>query len=375
MRMNLLCSVLLLAGTLAVAPAFDSKTSADHGRDVLDRIVQQMARPGSDIYQQEIKPADAAFKPGPDDCWAAGVQLTALTAAAKVDPDKYLPALKRYTLGLDTFRATINGVEGYDDGPHPKPPDRYYDDNAWIALGMIEAYEITHEPKDLERAKVALGLTLSGEDEKLGGGLYWRESAKESKNTCGNAPAIVAAVRMWQVTHDGKMLATAVRLYKWTRATLLDGSDQLYFDNVRLDGKIAHKKWTYNSALMIRAGCVLYSATNDKQYLDDAEKTAAAAVKGWCDPETGAIDDPACFAHLLAESLLELTARDHDPRWAEADHRAIAFLWAQVRDNNGFYPERWNTGGHGLVADVRLIDQASAARAYFRAAWAGPAGQ
>ena len=353
----------------AAGPAFDPNAAEIHGRDTIDLIRKTMPLPGTDLYAQEIKPAEKDFKLAPDDCWAAGVQLSALTAAARVDPDRYLTDVKKFAAGLDTFRSTVNGIDGYDDGPHPKPPDRFYDDNAWIALAMTEAYELTHDPKDLDRAKVALTFTLSGEDDKLGGGLYWRELAKESKNTCGNAPAIVAAVRIFTITHDPKLLETAVRLYKWTRAKLLDNRDGLYFDNINLAGKIAHKKWTYNSALMIRAGAVLFDATGDKTYLADAEQTAAAAVGKWCDPATGAIRDPACFAHLLAESFLELSARDHDTKWADADHRAVDYLWNQNRDPAGYFPEHWDTHPDAPVADVRLIDQASAGRAFLRAAW------
>jgi rhamnogalacturonyl hydrolase YesR len=361
--------LLCLTAAAAAAPTFDAKTSADHGRDILDRIIDKMQRPGTGIYQQEIKPADPDFKPGPDDCWAAGVQLTALTAGAKVDPDKYLAPLKKYTAGLDSFRATLNGIEGYDDGPHPKPPDRYYDDNAWIALGMIEAYEITSDPKDLERAKVALGLTLSGEDDKLGGGLYWRESEKKSKNTCGNAPAIVAAVRMLNITHDKSQLETAIRLYKWTRAKLLDPKDNLYFDNITLAGDIRDHKYTYNSALMIRAGCVLFDATGDKTYLTDAQATAASSLPHWFNPNTGAVADTSCFAHLMCEALLELSARDHDPKWANADHNAVDFVWNKSRDPNGYFPEHWDRTIKTPIEDVKLINQASAARLFFRAAW------
>ena len=352
------------------SPAFDRATTARHGMDALNLIRQRMALPDRGLYAQDVHPADPAYHPVAADCWSAGVMLTALTAGARLAPDTYTADVRRFVDALNNeYWSESNGIGGYDDGPHPKPPDRYYDDNAWIALGLVEAYEVTHEQRDLDRAAATLRYVLSGEDDKLGGGLYWRENQKESKNTCGNAPGIAAAVRVYTYTHDKSQLAAAVRLYKWTVTHLRDDRDGLYFDNLRIDGKRSDRKWTYNTALMIRSGCLLHDATGDAAYLRDAQRSAAAAVAKWVDPATGTIADPSYFAHLLAESLLDLSARDGDPKWAAVDHRTADSVWATERDPAGSYPERWGRPQRGPVRVARLINQASAARLLLRAAW------
>ena len=305
-------------------PVFDAATSAAHGRDALDLTRRRMFLPDRRLYVQDIRPADADFKPVAADCWSVGVQLTALTAAAKVDPATYAPSVRQYVDAIDhDYWSDFHGIGGYDDGPHPKPPDRYYDDNAWIALGLVEAYEVTHDRRDLDRAAATLKYVLSGEDPTLGGGLFWRENPKASKNTCSNAPGIAAAVRVYTYTHDKARLDAAVRLYRWTVAHLRDEHDGLYFDTVQVSGKLHDFKWTYNVALMIRSGCLLYDATGDAAYLRDARRSDAAAVAKSVDPATGVIADPSHFAHPLAESLLDLSARDHDLRWAAVDHRSV----------------------------------------------------
>ncbi len=352
-------------------PAFDPAAAAAHGMATLDLTKERLSLPdGRGLYAQEIHPADRAFHLTPADCWSAGVQLTALTAAARLDPERYRADLRRFVDALnDQYWSDANGIGGYDDGPHPKPPDRYYDDNAWVALGLVEAYEVTHEQRDLDRAVATLRYVLSGEDDKLGGGLYWQERTKASKNTCGNAPGIAAAVRVYTYTHDRAQLDTAVRLYRWTVKNLRDDRDGLYYDNLTLGGKLSPHKFTYNTALMIRSGCLLYDATGDAAYLHDAQRSAASSVARWANPGTGAIADPSYFAHLLAESLLELSARDHDPRWAAADHAAVARVWSAERDPDGFFPERWDGPQTRPVRVARLINQASAARLLLRAAW------
>ena len=366
-----------LAAGPATEPAFDRPAAAAHGTATLDLIDQRLAiADGRNLYAQEIRPADPAFHPVAADCWSVGVQLTALTAGARLDPGRYRAGVRRFVDALnDQYWSDFAGIGGYDDGPHPKPPDRYYDDNAWIALGLVEAYEVTHEQKDLDRAAATLRYVLSGEDDKLGGGLYWRELKKESKNTCGNAPGIAAAVRVYTYTHDKSQLDTAVRLYKWTVKNLRDERDGLYYDNLSLTGQLGDHKFTYNTALMIRSGCLLYDATGDAAYLRDAQRSAAAAVARWVDSATGTIADPSYFAHLLAESLLELSARDHDPKWAAADHAAVARVWSAERDPDGFFPEKWDRPQRRPVKVVRLINQASAARLLLRAAWPEAAGR
>ncbi len=122
---------------------------------------------------------------------------------------------------------------------------------------------------------------LSGEDQTLGGGIYWRENEKKGKNTCVNAPAIVAAAELYQITRDQKYLETAKRLYSWTRAHLQDPQDGLYYDNIGLGGNVAKFKLTYNSGLMIRANVELYRATGDMTYLNEARRIANSSINQW----------------------------------------------------------------------------------------------
>lgn len=65
-------------------------------------------------------------------------------------------------------------------------------------------------------------------------------------------------------------------LYEWTKATLQDTTDCLYFDNMRLDGEIGRAKFAYNSGQMMQSAALLYQLTGNGQYLKDAQAIAAA---------------------------------------------------------------------------------------------------
>ena len=121
------------------------------------------------------------------------------------------------------------GKPGLDVLPAPKPPDRYYDDNAWMALA--EVFELTRDPRDLQFADEALKFVLSGEDLRLGGGICWHEDRNNSKHTCTCAPAAAAALEMHKIAKDRSYLQTGQRLYNSTKLHLLD-LDGLYADSI-----------------------------------------------------------------------------------------------------------------------------------------------
>jgi uncharacterized protein YyaL (SSP411 family) len=209
---------------------------------------------------------------------------------------------------------------------------------------------------------------LSGEDDALGGGIYWRENPRRSKNTCSNAPAIVGALRLYQKSSNPQHLAAAERLYEWTRSHLQDEQDGLYWDNVRLRGRVDRRKFTYNSALMIRANCLLHEIKREPKYLAEAQRMATSAVARWIVPETGAVRDGGKFAHMMMEALVAVGRLDGDPRWWDAVRNTTKFVHASIRDSNGYYPSRWDRPPLQPLQTFHLIDQASAARLYFVAA-------
>lgn len=343
------------------------------GMDALARIDKTLGMPALGLYAEEFLPAQpsplgklAVMSSQPAFMWGCGVQLSALIAAAALDPAGCLPLAQRYAEALSVYWIEHNGLGGYDVQPRPNPSDRYYDDNVWIVLALADLADLTQDGQWRERAVQTMQFVLSGEDETLDGGLYWRENERRSKNTCSNAPAIAAALRLYQGTSDPAHLATAQRLYAWTNAHLQD-TDGLFFDAIGIDGSVHKKKWSYNSALMIRANTLFYEITHEPSLLAEAQRIARAAQSYWVRPETGALADEATFAHLLSESLLYLCDQDHDAGRFAAVRGALDFLHAHARSAQGDYGSRWDAPPDPAKA-VSLLSQASAARGFLAAA-------
>ncbi len=430
---RLLAGVLALVGTLGFAdergecqaapPAAAGQAASQQfvntaawGLDALKQIRTEFYLTGRHLYADEIKAGEPASPDKPAFMWACGVQLSALAAAAPLDP-VWKARLLDYAQALDRYwnqPNTDNAIGGYDVLPVPKPLDRYYDDNEWVILALAEAYDVTADPALKVRAERCMNFVLSGEDKRLGGGVYWRESDRATKNTCSNAPAICAALRLYQITHRPAYLVTARRLYIWTNAHLQD-TDGLYWDNMKLNGALDKAKYSYNTALMLRANCLLYQETHEQPYLDEARRLARASEAQWVKPDTGAIADGGRFAHLLCEAFLYLsdlevglktdpkaavpetqtgtdkvgatkpdlaqpltsvpttnpllnpipnTAADNSRHWRQTVRRALTFVHDHVRDANGHYGGKWDTPVTEPLGKIGLLDQACVVRAY-----------
>ena len=111
-----------------------------------------------------------------DFMWANGVQYSAVIAAARWNPVNYRKILYDFSDGMESGywdpQALVPGFNAYCSGPGGT--DKYYDDNAWLAISFAEAYKNTKDPIFLRRALVTQKFVLSGWDETLGGGIFWK---------------------------------------------------------------------------------------------------------------------------------------------------------------------------------------------------------
>ncbi len=366
MQRNIGVSILvLLLGIFSRAHGADVPPYEQWGSETLAAIHKDLWLPTLHLYAEQA-PDEHGVPAHPSFMWGVGIQLTALAAASSVQPEKYLAETRDYADAIQTYWMDHDGQAGFDALLGTEDTDRYYDDNAWLVLALAEVFEVTKDRKYLDRSVATFRFVTSCEDDKLGGGLYWREKFLSSKNTCTNAPAIVGALRLYQLTGEDKYLDTAKRLYAWVNSHL-QAEDGLYWDNIRLDGQVNRQKFSYNSALMIRANCLFHKITGEARYLEEAKRVAKAAEQQWVRSD-GAIADSGKFAHLLLESFLAVHEQDHDPHWAEIVQRTLVYVHGNLLGQDGRYPQRWDRRSDGSLKESMLLNQASPARAYWMAA-------
>lgn len=156
----------------------------------------------------------------------------------------------------------------------------YFDDMEWMALALLRLERHVESPALLRDVHSLWGDIKSGWNVQQGGGIAWRKSQRDYKNTPANAPAVILGCRMYALTGDEADLAWARKIYTWLNVTLVDADTGLVWDGInrRGDGAI-DKSWmfTYNQGLRIGAALELHKATSEARFLNDANQTFVAA--------------------------------------------------------------------------------------------------
>lgn len=278
--------------------------------------------------------------------WPFSGSLSAGSAILETDPAYRTVIDGRVLPGLAEYADTLRKPAAYASYVRTAAPsDRFYDDNVWLGIDFCDLYAATGDRRYLSEAETIWRFIESGTDDVLGGGIYWCEQKKHSKNTCSNAPGAVYALKLHAATGDARYLEQARALYDWTKRTLMDPEDGLYFDNVNLRGAIGRAKFAYNSGQMVQAGALLYRATGDEGYLADARRTAAGCRErffGAFAPEGAAPfrilgKGNVWFSAVMVRGLAELYAIDGDPAALVDVQRSLDWAWDHARDEYGLF--------------------------------------
>ncbi len=198
---------------------------------------------------------------------------------------------------------------------------RFYDDNQWLGLAWMDAWQRKREPALLERGKLIYRFMMTGYDTATGGGLYWEEGKMATKNTCSNGPGIVLALQLYKATREKKYLDTALLLYHWVNEHLRD-SDGLYFDNIRVrDRRIGRAKYSYNTGTMLQANVELYELTGEREYLQRAVAIADSACSYFYG--SGKFRDGYWFNAVLLRGYQDLLRFYDHPAYLEAFKKCV----------------------------------------------------
>jgi len=233
---------------------------------------------------------------------------------------------------------------------------RYYDDNEWIGIAFIDAYNIDKNKEYLNKAKEIFDFLMTGYDKEMGGGIYWREGDLTVKNTCSNGPAVVLALKLYQTTNQQEYLNIAKEIYNWTNENFLS-PEGVYWDHLKNDGTLDKTTWTYNTGIMIQANALFYDITKDKVYLDRARKIAEDSVKHFA--HSGVFPDTYWFNAVLLRGYQSLYQIDKDKKYIKIFDDYAQEVWKKERDKNNLI---------GKKEPKPLLDQAAMLEIYARLA-------
>ncbi len=262
----------------AYRPVAHSQTSPDlykHRIDTLNKNIYKFFYDASkSLYYEtnDIQPKEKKHSY----LWPLCALIQAANEQETLDQstDYMTPVMK----AIAQYHSTILPAPAYQAYVTKEEKDsRFYDDNQWIAIACLDAYNRNKKQQYLNIAKEIYRFMMTGFDTLSSGGLYWKEDEKNSKNTCSNGPGIIIAIQLYKITHQQNYLDTALILYHWVNAHL-QAPGSLYYDNIRIPSlRIDSAIYTYNTGTMLQSNVLLYEITNDKKYLREAQRIATAA--------------------------------------------------------------------------------------------------
>lgn len=245
--------------------------------------------------------------------------------AAEAEIADDLAALERYWEAQGAPPAYSSDVIGSRTGG-----DRYYDDNAWVGLALIQLELLRPGSGPLDRAEAAYAFAVSGWDGRSGGGgVFWVEQGRgvgmrnHDRNLVSTAPNAQLGLHLAALGRGQAGATAPEEMYAWVLATLDESRDGdepgtgLFWDKIRGDGSIDRMQWSYNQGTMVGLNVLLARAPGAPaaDYLGRAEAIARKAL-GRLEGEPLERQPPA-FNAIFFRNLLRLHAATADARLRE----------------------------------------------------------
>jgi hypothetical protein len=232
----------------------------------------------------------------------------------------------------------------------------YYDDNAWVGLNLVHAYQVTSDTTYLTMAQDEFNFVVTGWDTNSAdgcpGGIYWEDVAGSQRNATANAANAELGAELDLLTHDTTDLAWAQYIYGWT-VDCLGTSSGLYDDHVEPNGTVDATIWSYNQGVMVGAGVLLNKATGTASYLTQAEQTANAAVAYF---GSGSVLDNqgTAFDAIYFRDLFLLNQVAPNTSYVAEATSFGATMWSQ-RQSTGLFNPQYGVNGTAPMVELYAL--------------------
>lgn len=250
--------------------------------------------------------------------------------------------------------------------------DRYDDEN-WMILALIHAYDLTLDATYLLQARALFQDIVAAWDTTccvvgpitIPGGI-WHDHSHNRKSTVVNAGAIISGVGLYERTKITSYLSFAKQVYAYWAANMVLATTHQVLDNVSANG-VQGLRYTYDQGVMIGAAVAIAGVTGDPAPLASAHDYASFLLTGETVPSaSGQIlsdgtaascqGECALYKGIAARYLAGLYAADtsHSEYLALLAQCADS-IWNTARDPSGLYGPDWGaaySGAPSLSATV-----------------------
>lgn len=299
---------------LCAATAFGRKTEETERDRYTMREVWQAYDAFNDVYldpQKNIYKTDTSF-PHATDRFNGAAAIWCQPIYWNMAMDAYTLARKRDKRRAEQYGQIVRDIfegekahyAGFDfDDNNENTGWFIYDDIMWWTISLARAHAIFGDREYLRLSEESFRRVWHGSpevgdtgsyDEKEGG-MFWRwypirnpepNKSSDGKMACINFPTAVAALMLYdgvpadrKAAADGfptreEYLAMGKEIYDWGERNLFDPATGRIADSRHGHGEPAWTTHVYNQATFIGSSVLLYKATGERRYLDNAVKAA-----------------------------------------------------------------------------------------------------
>ena len=236
--------------------------------------------------------------------------------------------------------------------------NEYNDDISWACIAFARAYLITGNMtyRDIAKANWDAMYNRAWDTNYFGGGLWWRQSDRQSKNACIQGPATIAACYLYNISGDTNYLNKAQAIYAWNRKYLFNTNSGAVSDNINTNGTVDTVALTYNQGTFIGSANLLHRATGLPFYYQDAilagKRTQNNMTTAGVLPEWGSNSDLSGFNGIFIRWM---------GRFAKEQNLWAAFgpwlgtnansAWS-IRNTNNLSWQKWRTQTPDVSSEV-----------------------
>jgi hypothetical protein len=231
----------------------------------------------------------------PDEWWNSANSVTVLANYERVSDDtSYTSALS------NTFSVAPGAETSYKGVSYSNFENGWGDDEAWWALGWVDAYDATNTSSYLSMAETIFSdISANGWDTTTCGGGVWQDYAgqlnkqnlKTYKNAITNELFLLLAAKLANRTTGSTSagyLNWAQTEWNWFKASGMINSQNLINDGLNSSNPNAcvnngQAEYTYNQGVILAGLAELYIADQDQTLLPQANTIANAAITTFVD--------------------------------------------------------------------------------------------
>jgi hypothetical protein len=234
------------------------------------------------------------------------------------------------------IRHTRRHIGGFDPSSRESTGPRahaFYDDNGWLGLAFLEAYEITHVKRYLTYADDAFQfIAQTGWAEGAGGGVWW-DTGHVSRSSESIASGTALAALLYQTTGKKPYLQTAQKYISWADSHIWDAASGLYMRDPSSPILMGYVQSPFMLAFVS-----LCQTTKNDTLCDKAEQLGDAALTQF----TGSLHHGPQYDAVYLHWMLDFYAQDHDPRWYSLALSNAQRALANSRNKQGLFLKAWD---------------------------------